>query len=183
MENKKIKATIVFEMMGRPPEHLKSTMEKFLETIGTEKGVNILKKKIHEVKKIENKDKDGNPIVADGEIYTTFSEAEIEVEGIMVLLLIAFKYLPAHIEVSYPENFSMDNIDLNTILNEIVAKMHNYDAIAKSALMNNQALARKIQEMMGASGANPNQGIPTKISYGNQEKKEKTKTSKKSKKK
>ena len=60
MNDKKIKAAVIFEMMGRPPEHLKETMNKLIDTIGQEKGVNILKKKIHEVKKIEDKDAQGN---------------------------------------------------------------------------------------------------------------------------
>lgn len=191
MENKKIKAAIIFEMMGRPPEHLKETMGKLLDTIGSEKGVNIIKRKIHEIKKIENKDSQGNPIVKEGELYSTFSEIEIEAEGVMVLLLIAFKYMPAHIEVIYPESYQLDNIDLNTIINEILAKVHNYDAIAKSALMNNQVLANKLKEMMQQQNPqmqnNASQGIPMKISYGKEgdkkEEKKKAKPAKKAKKK
>ena len=186
MENKKITAIIVFEMMGRPPEHIKATLEKLLDTIGEEKTVVIKKRTVHKPKKMDNKDKHGNPIVTEGEIFSTFAEIEIEAEGIMTILTIAFKYMPAHIEIIYPENFSLDNVDFNMIVNEILARIHNYDAIAKSALMNNQVLASKINELLQTQAQqsidqNKKKLTPMEISYGkkDEEIKPKKKTGKK----
>ena len=82
--DKKIQAIITFEMMGRPPEHLIDTMKQLIEVIGQEKGIKIIKKEVHECKKIDNKDKDG-VVIAQGELYSTFAEVEAEFESIMQL--------------------------------------------------------------------------------------------------
>jgi len=186
MRNEKINATVIFEMMGRPQEHLKETMEKFVETFSQEKGLILSKKTVHNPKKIENKDAQGNLIAKEGdELFSMFAELDIEVEGIINLLFIAFKYLPSHIEIVSPESFNLDNIDFNSIINEILAKLHNYDTIAKSALMNNQVLASKIKEIMNnmPKKQEKTQQIPLQISYGSKDEKEKPKAKKSRKKK
>lgn len=147
METKKIQAIITFEMMGRPPEHLVDTMKQLVDVVGQEKGIKVLKSKVHDAKKIENRDKDG-VLITKGELYSTFAEVEVEVEEIMGLLWIEFKYLPSHIEIIEPEEFKLSNIDLGAILSEIAARLHHYDSIAKSALMNNQMLGKKLQEIL-----------------------------------
>ena len=183
MENKKVKATIIFEMMGRPVEHVKETLEKFIDTFSQEKGLILAKKTVHIPKKIENKDAQGNFIVnKDQDLFSSFAELDIEVEGIVNLLFIAFKYLPSHIEIVSPENFNLDNIDFNSIINEILGKLHNYDTIAKSALMNNQALANKLKEIMQNMPEKPKiNKIPLEISYGSKEEEPKVKKSRKKK--
>ena len=165
----------MFEMLGRPPEHLKDTMVQLLEVISKENGIKIINKKIHEPKKVENKDKDGKPIVnTQGEIFSTFSESEIEFETLSNLITICFKYLPSHIEITYPENFNLTNRDFMVITNEILTGLHHYDAIAKSSLMNNQLLAKKLQEIaqnpeISAILNKEKNKIPLQISYGKQE--------------
>lgn len=146
MENQKVKAMMVFEMIGRPANHLSETMHKFIDTIGAEKGVKIINKNIHEPKKVEEKDK--VPLKDNQELYSTFCELELETQHIMGVVAITFKYLPAHVEIIEPENTELSNLDFGAIINEIVLKMHNYDAIAKSAIMQNQMLAEKLKEIM-----------------------------------
>ncbi len=154
MTDKKIKAAIILEMMGRPKEHLASTMEQLLEVIGKEKNLAITNKKVHELKKVEQKDKEGKVIEVpeDRQLYSTFAEVDIEFESIMDLMMLCFKYLPSHIEIIEPENFMLSNFDLNAFFNELATKMHYYDAIAKSALTNNQILANKLKALMQKSG-------------------------------
>jgi hypothetical protein len=170
MENT-IKAIMTFEMMGKPADYLKETMEKFVETLGKEEGIIIKDKKIYAPKKIENKDENGKLIINRDEIFSTFCEIELELKDMFRLLGLAFKYLPSHVEIIEPEEFKMRNNDFNAIVNEILSKLHNYDAIAKSALINNQLLAKKMQEIMQVQeGQSPKTtGVPLSISYGNNE--------------
>jgi len=151
MSERKIKATLVFEMMGRPKEHVASTMEKLIEVINNEKGIKVSNKRLHEIKQVENKDKDGKPIPATpgSELFTTFSEVDVEVDKIINLISLCFRFMPSHVEVVEPDSFVLNNFELNSILNEIVLKLHNYDAIAKAALMQNQILVNKLQIMAG----------------------------------
>lgn len=145
----KIKSDIIIEMLGRPKEHLRKTMKDFLKKIGAERGVVVAGKKIHSPRKVEQKDNEGKIIKIPGnrEVFTTFAEVSLETETIFDLIRIIFIYMPSHIEILEPGEFMMQNIDIAAVLNEITKKLHQYDAIAKNALMQNQMLANKILQM------------------------------------
>jgi len=161
MNNQKIKVGVIFEMIGRPKEHLKKTLAELIQVIGKENSVVILNSKIHEPKKLEKEVMEKNKY--EGEMFSTFAEVEIEFEQIMNLFGLCFRYLPSHIEVISPENFSMDNLDMNAIGNEIINRIHYYDSIAKTMLMQNSILSKRVEELIAE---NRNKAAPT-ISFGN----------------
>jgi hypothetical protein len=163
----KISSNVMFEMMGRPPEHLEETMRSLIGAISAEKGISVKNSKVHPAKKIDNKDVEGK-VIAEGELFSTFAEVEVETENLLTLLSLIFRYMPSHIEVIYPEKFSLANVDFNLIINQLIARLHNYDAVAKGALMNNQLLAKKLEGLMQNSKPG---AMPLEISYGNKEKK------------
>ena len=147
----KIKAIIILEMIGRPVEHLKEVMPKLIETIGKEKGIKITSTKSHEPKKFDNKNEKGEVIEMpeDQMLYTTFSEVELESEDIFDIIRVCFNYLPSNIEIVEPESFKFNNIDLNSLLSGLMAKLHNYDSIAKAAMFENQVLAKELSKLAG----------------------------------
>ncbi len=144
---KKIKATAIFEVLGRPKEHLVESLKELLEAISKEKGLKITSKKIHEPKEFENKNGQASSFSKDNPLFTTFSEVDVEADGVMNMIKLCFGYMPAHVEITEPEDFSLNNSEINSILNELILKLHNYDAIAKSAIINNKALANQIQAL------------------------------------
>lgn len=145
---KDIHANIILEMMGRPPEHMKEFMEEILGKMEKEKGIEILKKKTHDAKIIERKDKDGNIIeVPKGkEMFSMFSELELKAATLQDLNRVVFAYMPSHIEILSPQNMPLQNFDMNALYAEIVRKLHEYEAIAKRAMMTNRILAKQLQE-------------------------------------
>ena len=63
-----IRADMVFEILGRPAEHLKLALSQLIEKLCSEKGMKILNKTVHEpveVKETKN-------------LYTTFAEVSLE---------------------------------------------------------------------------------------------------------
>ncbi len=133
-----IKAMLIFEMLGRPVEHLKATLEGFVGKVAQEKGVEILNKKIREPKKIEE---------VQQEIYTAFAETEIKFDGIDTLLRIVFVYMPSHIEIISPSEFQVKNFEIGTLMSEIARKLHQYDEIAKRLAVERNILMRQLQEI------------------------------------
>lgn len=117
----KIRASLIIDVIGKPPEHLTATLEEFVKKIGEEKGVSLINKKISPPVIIkEQKD-----------FYSSFAEIEIGLEEIFSLAILVFKYMPAHIEVTSPEKFSVSNTDWNDILNEVTRRLHGYDEVAR----------------------------------------------------
>ncbi len=120
-ETKNIRAVMIVEVIGKPPEHLTETLENIAKSIGEEDGVQLVDKKINEpISMKENK-----------EFYTSFAEIEVEVEEIMRLAGLMLKYMPAHIEIIHPELIALTNNGWNDILNETVRRLHGYDEIAR----------------------------------------------------
>jgi len=139
---------MIFEAMGRPKDHLTFVMDELIKKIDQEKGISITNKDIHEPKLIENKDDKGEIIKYEEgkEMFSNFCELGLEADTLMDLMRVLFLYMPAHIEVISPSNFELKNFDLGAIANEIIKKLHNYDAIAKSALIKNKILEDKLKE-------------------------------------
>ena len=83
-ETKNIRAILIVEVIGKPPEHLTETLNDIIKKIDEEKGVDVKEKKLHEpVLMKDQKD-----------FYTSFAEVEVEVEEILYKESMACHYLP-----------------------------------------------------------------------------------------
>ena len=137
VETKNIRVALVLEMVGRPKEHLVDSMEKILEEMDKEKGVKVISKEIKEP--VEMKDSK--------EFFTTFTEVEIEVEEIVNLAILMFKYMPAHLEIIEPELIALTNSGWNDIFNELARRLHGYDEVARVLQFQNSELQKKLNEL------------------------------------
>jgi hypothetical protein len=136
-EQRKIKTMFVLEIVGRPAEHLTTTLEEIIGKIGDEKGVKVLDKKINDP--VEMKEQKG--------FFTTFAEVELELDSILNLAILVFKYMPAHIEIVQPETITLDNSGFNDILNELTRRLHGYDEVARVLQLQSAQMQRKLKEL------------------------------------
>jgi hypothetical protein len=134
-----ISAVMILEVIGKPPEHLTEALNKIIDEIGKENGVKVAGKKINE------------PILAKDskDFYTTFAEVEVEVEEILHLAILMFKYMPANIEIIYPEFIVLTNSGWNDILNELARRLHGYDEITRVTQIEKNILEKKLREVLG----------------------------------
>ena len=137
-ETKNIRAIIVIEVIGRPPEHLIETLNSMIKQIDEEGGVTVKEKKMKE------------PILMKDQkdFYTSFAEIEIEIEQILDLAMLVFKYMPSHVEVVSPELIALTNNGWNEILNETARRLHGYDEIARIVQTEKTILEKKLKEVM-----------------------------------
>jgi len=135
----KIKIMFVFEMMGRPPEHIRKTLGEFVKKIGEQKGIKIISKKIHKPKPVE---KEGAQ-----NLFTTFAEVEMVLDNLNLVFDVVFNMLPAHAEVIEPKELSLKSFDLSSVLSGLAIRLHRYDEIAKVLVLEKNALVNKLKEM------------------------------------
>lgn len=175
-ETKRINAVFVIEVLGRPPEHLVETLENIAKQIGEEKGIKIIGKKINEpVLMKEQKN-----------FYTSFMEVEAEIEEIIFLAILMFKYMPAHVEILSPKNLTLSNSGFNDLFNELTRRLHGYEEIARILQTEKMILENQLKTIIGdgkqeASHSSVKAGREEKKE--NKEKKEKVKKLKRAKKK
>ena len=134
----KIRAMLLLEVLGRPPEYLTEVLNSLIKSIGEEKGVIVKETKI-------------NPPVLmkeQKEFYTSFTEVEVEVEEILSLVILMFKYMPAHIEIISPQNISLTNSDLGDTLSELTRRLHGYDEMARILQTEKSILEKKLKEIL-----------------------------------
>ena len=117
----KINAEIIIEVIGKPPEHLVETLNDLIKKLSEEKGIKIKSKKINDPVLLKDQK----------DFFSSFAEIEIESAGMLELIAILFKYMPAHVDIISPENIKMSNHDWMEIMNEILRKLHGYDEIAR----------------------------------------------------
>jgi len=135
---KKIKAFMIIEVIGKPPEHLIETLEEISRQIDSEKGVKIITKNVKEPIELKDAKK----------FYTTFAEIEFEVEEVMQIALLMFKYMPSHIEIIEPGTINFTNTDLCEVLNEITRRMHAYDEVVRVFQNEKDILEKKLKELI-----------------------------------
>ena len=133
----KIRVMMIIEVLGRPPEHLIETLNNLIEKINSEKGVKVVDKKISEPNPLQNQEN----------LFTAFAELEVEVEEVLQITMLMFKYMPAHIDVLYPEDLQLTNHELNDILNELTRRLHGYDEVARIIQSEKAILERKLKEL------------------------------------
>jgi len=137
-ETKGITAIMIFEAIGKPPEHLVKSLNDLVDKINSEKGIIIKNKKINEPELIKNQKN----------FYTNFAEIEVEVEEILHIAVLIFKYMPAHIEIISPELIALTGNGWNDILNELTRRLHGYDEVARVLQIEKNILESKFREIM-----------------------------------
>ena len=133
----KIKANIIMEIMGRPPEHIKEALNTVVVKMGSEKGVLVLNKKYHEPKEMEKAKN----------LFTTFAEIDIEFDNLERFFSILMGYMPSNVEVYQPGNFKFDLYEINSLGNFILSKLHRYDEIAKQVIFERDILLRQLEHI------------------------------------
>ena len=132
----KLQVQLILEILGRPKEHLKTALETLINKIDSEKGVKIIDKTIHEPV----------PVKDTQDLFTSFAELTAELDSIGNYFGILFAYMPSNIELINPERIELDNAELNALANQLVRRLHNYDAITKKMIADREVLLRKLAE-------------------------------------
>ncbi|MCH7568171.1 MAG: hypothetical protein IIA87_02005 [Nanoarchaeota archaeon] len=133
----KIKANLIIEIMGRPPEHISEALNTLVIKMGSEEGVEIKDKKYH--KPVAVKDAKN--------LYITFAEVEAEFDSLENYFGIIFTYMPSNVEIISHDKIKLNIHELNSLGNSILSKLHHYDAIAKGLVAERDILVRQLKSL------------------------------------
>jgi len=164
----KIEARIIMELMGRPENHVKETLQTLTLRLGSESGIKIIDKKQFDPKKIEGSET----------LFSAFAEIELEAESMEKLLLVTYLYSPSNLEIISPENLKISNADLNLFFNSLLDRVHSHGAVLKKAIGERDILLRQMEYLKQNLGDKVTDLLKKKESINPQEKK---KTKKKTK--
>ncbi len=124
----KIVSRVVIEVLGKPKEHVEEAMKSYIEKLKKDKKYKILREEFAEVKKQES------------ELWSTFTEMEMEVENMQDLIGFCFDYMPSMLEILKPSKMELSDKGFSDFLNDLQARLHQVDMIAKQVKMENDHL-------------------------------------------
>ncbi len=135
----KIKASLIIEIAGSPQEHidyaLKLMAEQFCKDLVE---VKILNKKITSAEKMPQSDR----------VFSGFCEFEIEVPDLATLFVISKDYLPSSVEIFEPEHIIFSREHMTEMFNDLSARLHDYDAMAKTLTLQKKFLTEELQNQV-----------------------------------
>ena len=134
MENNKILARAIFEILGSPKDHVEDTMKLVLDKIKEIEDVEIKSSETHEAKEVE------------GKLFSTFSEVEVQVKDIEVLMNICFNFMPSSVEILEPGKLLTDSNKLSNFFNDLLARLHKYDMLVKNLNAQNLVMQKELKD-------------------------------------
>jgi hypothetical protein len=132
-----IRAQIILEVLGKPKEHVKDTLEKISKDFEKEKDISVVSQMFGEPKELEK---------SNG-FFTGFLQIEFEAKNIDHIMMVCFKYMPANIDIITPEEIKVKNNLMNDFFNELLRKLHGYDEVARVLQIERINLIRQIEEI------------------------------------
>ncbi len=118
------------EVLGFPEDHVKEVMNKVIEKLKTEEGMELLKQELTDTAKIKEK------------FFSTFVEVEMKMHDFAKLLNFCYDYLPSGLEILDTEKITMPIREFSFGLNEMLGKLHHFNI-----LINN--LSTRIEQLEG----------------------------------
>lgn len=134
---KKVLFRAVVEVMGKPKEHVDSTIRGYMSKLKENKHYHVLKEDYAELKQHEESD-----------LWMAFAELEIKTIGVAEIIDFCFDYMPSMIEIIEPEELKLDSVSVSSFLNDLQAKLHGVDMIAKQMKVENQLTNKSLATLL-----------------------------------
>jgi len=139
MEEQKIRIKSIIEIVGTPEEHVQKAMDMVVEKLGEKKDLEIVKKEIFPTNKLEN-----------SPFWSCFCDVELVADNLDVTLQYCFEFLPSSVEILNPTSFTTQNLTLTQILNDVLARLHEYNMVGKNEHARVVLLQRELEKLKGA---------------------------------
>ena len=127
----------VVEVLGRPQEHVESTLKQYLDNLKKDARYKVMQVDIAKLKKQD-----------DQELWMTFAEVEVKTEKLDHLTSFSFDYMPSLIEILEPAELALKDAEVSSFLNDLQAKLHEVDMVAKQLRLENDFLKKNTRNLL-----------------------------------
>lgn len=132
-----IKIKTIIEIIGTPKEHVEETIQKVLNLMKESKKFILENHELAEPQQI----KSGMEKLPN--VWSTFGEFEIQFSNLDSITDFCFEFMPSSIEIMEPENIKLNSKELEGSLNDVIAKLHQYDMVLKKIILQQQEKIKK----------------------------------------
>ena len=125
-----VETVCVIELVGSPKEHVEEVMKKIVDKV--KESYKLVDSKTFDAKQMDK-------------LWAIFSELTIKFNKIEDLIGFCFDYMPSSVEIINPNKFIVNNTDINTLLNDLVGRLHEYDMMMKNLKAVNSVMKKQIE--------------------------------------
>ena len=134
---KNISFRTIIEVLGKPKEHIEETIKGYVDKLKKDEKYQVDSVEFAEIKKQEK-----------DELWATFAEIEVKTEKIENLIEFCFNFMPSLIEIIEPPEMQLKDQDISSFLNDLQARLHQVDMVAKQLKMENDYLKKNMQGLL-----------------------------------
>jgi hypothetical protein len=127
----------LMEVLGKPKEHVKESLEKYISQLKSSDKYTILNEEYAEVEKRE-----------DSDLWATFVELELKTNSMEDLIMFCFEYMPSSIEILQPAEFKLADQDVSHLLSNLQGRLHQIDMVAKQLKLENDILKKNASSLV-----------------------------------
>ncbi len=127
-----ITARTIIEILGKPKEHVSSTLKLIVNGIENKENIIVVKKELFEPEENEG-------------MYTAFTELELQFKGLDDIVAFCFENLPTSIEILEPASITTEARFLTEFFTGLLAKLHRLDTELKVEQQKNRILNQNIE--------------------------------------
>ncbi len=131
-----IQFNALIEIVGKPKNHVEESIKTYVDNIDENEHYHLTKKIIEKAEETD-----------DG-FFSTYAEVEILTKELPGVTAFCFNYMPASIEIIEPSELVYNNVMLTDMLNELQAKLHEVDMVAKQSNQKNLHLNENINALV-----------------------------------
>ncbi len=136
MQKGYLRIRVVFEMLGKPKEHVQKTLKGYIENLKTDSVIYVLKEFY-----AEPKEQNDN-------LFSTFVEIEMLIPDMQKLTWLSLNFMPANIEILEPEEKKFTNREIGLWVNDVLSKLHEISLMSKSLVSKDKVMARTLGTLL-----------------------------------
>ena len=120
-------------MLGSPKEHVESTMNLVIDKMKTYEKSKMINHKLFPAEQLKDK-----------LFFSTFVEAELELNNIEDVIGFCFDFMPSSVEILHPDSFMLKAPNINNLINDLIARLHQYDMVLKNLHAQNLLMKKEL---------------------------------------
>lgn len=123
----------VVEVLGKPEHHVVEALKDYITKLKGDKNYTLLREEFADAQQQEEQ-----------ELWAVFTELEVKTSSMEHVISFCFEYMPSAIEIISPKSLRLDDQRLSVFLNDLQAKLHQVDMVAKQLKVENDHLTRNM---------------------------------------
>jgi len=132
MKEIKVVSKVIVEVVGKPKEHVDKVINEIVKNVEAKDDIKLLTSKIFEPASVEN------------DLFSGFCELEIETPNLRRLMEFSFDFMPSSIEILEPKEVLFDTVDIQDLMNDLLARLHQYATVIKTLHSQNAMYKKKL---------------------------------------